>query len=57
MRVRPAWAAIKSVIRASLPFAVAGVLTFGTSYVDALVVRGYLGDQQTGLYGAAVIGS
>jgi O-antigen/teichoic acid export membrane protein len=54
IHVRPAWAAIKSVTRASLPFAVAGVLTFGTSYVDTLVLRGYLGDGQTGLYGAAV---
>ncbi len=54
VKVKPAWAAVRSVIRASMPFAVAGVLTFGTTYVDTLVLRGFLGDQQTGLYGAAV---
>jgi O-antigen/teichoic acid export membrane protein len=52
-RLQSTWPTLRSVIRASFPFAVAGVLAFATTYADALVIRGVLGERQTGLYGAA----
>jgi len=53
IRLRTTWPTLRRVTRASVPFAVAGVFTFATTYADALVINGSLGNQQTGLYGAA----
>jgi O-antigen/teichoic acid export membrane protein len=52
-RLRTSWATLRSLTVASLPFAIAGVFTFATTYADALVIKGVLGNRQTGLYGAA----
>lgn len=53
VRLRPSLGAARLVARASLPFAAVGMFLFGANYADTLVIRGFLGDDQTAIYGAA----
>ena len=43
----------RTVARTSFPFTVVSLLTFATSYADAIVIRVVLGSEETGTYGAA----
>jgi O-antigen/teichoic acid export membrane protein len=43
----------RTVVRAGLPFTSVNLLTYATSYADAIIIRVLLGLTQTGQYGAA----